>query len=253
MLIGYFLGPVALGYYSIAYRLLLIMIKLLTTVTTQVALPAFSRMQKDLKRMRKTFYKVTQYTSLISFPAFIGMAVLAPELVQTLFGEEWMPSVSVMRILAFSGILQSVYQFNGTILLSMGKPSWSLGLQCLGMIRNITVFLLLVKWGIVAVAAGFVIGGYLFSPLPLFLIKKIIHIDLVKYASQFLAPITSSVIMAGALFIMKPTVSDWISNNTLILLISTTLGGFIYVFTLALVSPKLVKELRGYLSPRLSF
>ena len=249
MLIGYFLGPVALGYYSVAYRLLLIMIKLLTTVTNQVALPTFSRMQKEPERMRKTFYKVTQYTSLISFPAFIGMAILAPELIHTLFGAEWMPSVPVMRILAFSGILQSVYQFNGTVLLAMGKPSWSLGLQCLGMFRNITIFLFLVHSGIVAVAIGFVAGGYVFSPIPLMLIKKVIRINFVEYIFQFLPPLTASAVMAGALFFMQYTILDWSLNNTLILLMSLGLGGLVYAVTLASVSPKLIKEIRNNLFP----
>ena len=73
LLIGYFLGTVALGYYSVAYRLLLIMIKLLTNVTIQVALPTFSKLQKEPDRMRAAFYKVTRYTSLVSFPAFLGI------------------------------------------------------------------------------------------------------------------------------------------------------------------------------------
>ncbi|MEA5465668.1 MOP flippase family protein [Leptothoe sp. PORK10 BA2] len=249
MLIGYFLGPVALGYYSVAYRLLLIMIKLLTTVTTQVALPTFSRMQEDPERMRKTFYKVTQYTSLVSFPAFIGMAILAPELIQALFGAEWMPSVPVMRILAFSGILQSVYQFNGTILLSIGKPSWNLGLQCLSMLCNITVFVFLVHWGIVAVAIGLVIGGYVFSPIPLLLIKKIIHINLGRYLLQFLPPLISSAVMAIGLFVMRYTVEDWLLSDTLILVMGVVLGSLVYVFALASVSPKLIKEIRNNLFP----
>ena len=61
----------------------LIMIKLLTNVTIQVALPTFSKLQKEPDRMRAAFYKVTRYTSVVSFPAFLGMAVLAPELIQT--------------------------------------------------------------------------------------------------------------------------------------------------------------------------
>ena len=36
LLIGYFLGPVALGYYSVAYRLLLVMIEVLISTTTKL-------------------------------------------------------------------------------------------------------------------------------------------------------------------------------------------------------------------------
>lgn len=253
MLIGYFLGPIALGYYSVAYRLLLIMIKLLTNVTNQVALPMFSRMQDDPDRLRRSFYKVTQYTSLIAFPTFIAMAILAPEFVNVLFGEAWMPSVPVMRILAFSGILQSVYQFNGTILLSTGKPAWRLGLQGLDVVCNIAAFLCLVNWGIVAVATGFVVGGYVRSPLSLLLVKKIIHIDVAQYLSRFLPAMTASAAMVVTLLTLQSLIKGWISSDALFLPIVIILSSLIYGLTLNLVSPHIIKELRGYLSPKFAF
>lgn len=247
LLIGYFLGPVALGYYSVAYRLLLIMIKLLSNITTQVALPTFSRLQNDPQRLRKTFYKVTQYTSLIAFPAFIGMAILAPELVQALFGEKWLPSVPVMRILAFSGILQSVTQFNGTILLSMGKPAWRLGLQGINATCNVLTFLVAVQWGIIAVAAGFVIRGYLLSPLSLILIKKIAQISLKQYLSQFLPSILSSIMMAITILATQSLLREWGQNIAFNLILSVSAGVFAYLSALMLISPKIVKDVRGSL------
>src|SRR3990172_5899036 len=42
LLIGYFLGPTMLGYYTVAYRLLRMMTELLTSVINAVALPTFS-------------------------------------------------------------------------------------------------------------------------------------------------------------------------------------------------------------------
>ncbi|MEO0456094.1 MAG: lipopolysaccharide biosynthesis protein [Cyanobacteria bacterium P01_A01_bin.114] len=252
LLIGYFLGPVALGYYSVAYRLLLIMIKLLTDVTAQVALPTFSRMQKEPERLRKAFYKVTQYTSLISFPAFLGMAALAPELVQVLFGEEWIPSIPVMRILAFNGILQSIYFFNGTVFLSTGKPSWRLFVQSLNVVFNVITFLLLVKWGIVAVAAGFVIRGYLLSPLPPLLIKKLIHIDLFHYLAQFISPLLASAAMVACIFATQSLIKNWADNNSLILASGTIVGTLVYAFTLNMISPKIIQDIKHTLLPRLA-
>ena len=80
-LIGYFLGPTMLGYYAIGYRFLMVMTKLLTNITTSVAFPMFSRIQHDPERIRRAFYKVTQYTSLIAFPMYVGAAVLALPLI----------------------------------------------------------------------------------------------------------------------------------------------------------------------------
>ena len=84
ILIGYFLGSTMLGYYTVAYKLFDVLKDLLTSVTTSVVFPTFSRLQDDPKQMQNIFYQVLWYTSLISFPAFIGMALIAPELISKL-------------------------------------------------------------------------------------------------------------------------------------------------------------------------
>ena len=52
LLIGYFLGEVALGYYAIAYRILEMMTQLLVKTIDQVALPTFARLQTEPERFR---------------------------------------------------------------------------------------------------------------------------------------------------------------------------------------------------------
>ena len=241
LLIGYFLGAVALGYYNVAYRLLLIMIKLLTNVTIQVALPTFSKLQKEPDRMRAAFYRVTRYTSLISFPAFLGMATLAPELIQTLFGNEWLPSVPVMRILALIGILQSVQYFAGTVLLAMNKPLWRLRVVFLITVCNIAGFFIAVRWGINAVAVSYAICVYTFSPVFLLMVKKLININLKKYFLQYLAPLLSSLLMMVFILGAKQVLSSW-PDSYITLAIYITTGIVAYLLGIMLLSPDLFNQ-----------
>ncbi|HEY6074486.1 MAG TPA: lipopolysaccharide biosynthesis protein, partial [Anaerolineales bacterium] len=160
-LIGYYLGPTMLGFYTVGYRLLTIIIRLVTEISNTVAFPAFARLQHDGERMRRAFYKVTQYTSLLSFPIFIGLATLSPLIVPVVFGAKWAPSIPVMQVLSFIGILQSVLFFNGSVLRASGKPNWELGIMTANAVVSVLGFMVAVRWGIVAVAASFVITGYL--------------------------------------------------------------------------------------------
>ncbi|MEM8805213.1 MAG: lipopolysaccharide biosynthesis protein [Cyanobacteria bacterium P01_G01_bin.38] len=241
MLIGYFLGPVALGYYTVAYRLLSIMIKLLSDVTAQVALPTFSRLQREPKKMRTAFYKVTQYTSLVSFPAFMGMAVLAPELIQTLFGDDWLPSVPVMQILALIGILQSVQYLAGTVILAMDKPLWRLRAMFVITAFNIAGFFIAVRWGITAVAASYVICVYLFSPIFLILMKKLIDIDFKKYFLQYTTPLLSSLFMVVFILGAKQIFYGWI-HPSISLIVCSSMAILIYLFGIMLLSPNLFDQ-----------
>jgi O-antigen/teichoic acid export membrane protein len=240
-LIGYYLGSVALGYYTIAYRLLLIMTDLLTTFMTKVAMPIFSKLQEDRERLKSAFYNVSQFTGLFSFPIFLGMAVLAHELVQNLFGSQWLPSVPVMQVLAFVGILQSIEFFNGVVITSIGKPSWNLLVNSINTVANVIAFILVVKWGIIAVAAAFVIRGYLLSPINIFMLKKLIGLKLSDYLSRYTVAITGSVIMAAVIFEARKFLNGFVATP-IVLVTCILLGAVIYVLTIRLIAPKLFDQ-----------
>lgn len=209
-LIGYFLGAKALGYYTIAYRLLFIIIKLLTGVTTSVAYPTFSRMQHDPEKMRRAFYQVTQYTSLISFPAFLVMMAMAPELTLLLFGAKWSPSIPVMQVLSIIGVVLSVSYFNNTVIKASGRPDWLLKIMLVNSVCNALGFLFAVRWGIVAVASAYVTVSYLLFPVYLRAVYRSIRIDLKTYFGQFVMPLGASLIAVAAIYGMK-TISGELS------------------------------------------
>ena len=242
LLIGYFLGPTLLGFYTIGYQLLLTTIRLVTEVTNSVAFPAFSRIQHQPDRMREAFYKVTQYTSLFAFPVFIGLATLAPELILTIFGEKWAPSIPVMQVLALIGILQSVLFFNGSVIKASGKPSWQLGIMLLNAVCSILGFLLAVRWGIVAVAASFVIVGYLLAPVSYMAVRRLIQIDFRTYLWQFIPPLTASLLMVVVIAGLKYLLRDQSLNLYLELSIYLLSGILTYVAVIGLLARHLYQQ-----------
>ncbi len=251
LLISYFLGPVALGYYSVAYRLLLIITQLLTGVINQVAMPAFSRLQQEPEKLKNAFYKVTQLTSLISFPAFLGMAALAPELVRVLFGEQWLPSIPVMQVLAFIGIVHSVTYFNGTVITAMGKPSWKLKLSFMHSVANVIGFAIAVRWGIVAVAAVYVIRSYLLTPVDLWFIRKLIGIRLTVYLRQYVIPLTGVLGMTIVIFTARELLKNLI-NLQILLAVCIVLGAVTYAVLIVLLAPKIVQQILEMINPLIS-
>lgn len=242
LLIGYFLGPTLLGFYTIGYQLLLTIIRLVTEVTNAVAFPAFSRIQHRPERMRHAFYKVTQYTSLFAFPVFIGLAALAPELVLAIFGAKWAPSIPVMQVLAMIGILQSVLFFNGSVIKASGKPSWQLGIMFLNAIGTVLGFLLAVRWGIVAVAASFVIVGYLLAPVSYIAVRRLIQIDFRTYLGQFIPSLTGSLIMVAVIAGLKYFLKEQSLNLYLELSIYLLAGVLTYLVVIGLMARHLYQQ-----------
>jgi len=241
-LVGYFLGPVALGYYTLAYKLFQTVTSLLTGVTSKVAFSSFSALQKQLDRMREAFYLVTEMTSVFSFPIFIGLAVLAPQVIPLLFGADWEKAVPVIQVLALVGILESVYYFNANVIMAMGKPSWRLKVNILNAIVNLIAFSIAVRWGIVAVAAAYVIRAYLLSPLPLYLVKKLIDIEFLTYLKKLTPQLISGIFMAVALVYLRSAFDESalpLAALTAVLI----LGGVVaYGSAMFFVSPDLPKR-----------
>lgn len=245
-LIGYFLGPVALGYYTVAYRLLVAITQMLSATTRQVAFPIFSRLQKETEQLQQAFFQATQLVSLIAFPISLGLVALAPEVVRFLFGSQWMQSVPVMQILALSGITSTISNLSGVVLVAMGKPSWSLNIVLLNTVANVFGFVVAVQWGIVAVAASFVIRDYLLLPIFIWVLSKLIHIKPATYLHQFTVPLAGSLVMLIFVLGAKQFLSDLMLQA--LLATCVTLGAIAYVTTLLFIAPKLFWQLVNFAS-----
>jgi PST family polysaccharide transporter len=118
-----------------------------------------------------------------------------------------------MQVLAFMGILHSVYYFNDTVMAALGKQHWRLRLTLLNAVGNLIAFAIAVRWGIVAVALAYTIRGYLFSPLPLLALRRLIRLDLIAYLRQFAAPFAGCIAMALAVFATRLLWSDELSHG----------------------------------------
>ena len=241
LLIGYFLGEVALGYYAIAYRILEVMTQLLIKTVDKVALPTFSRLQTEPERFRSLFYKTTQFTSLIAFPTYLGVVIFAPELIVTLFGEQWIPAIVPMQILALEGILLAVSLFHKSVFMSMGKPSWTVRISLLYATANLIACSIAVRWGIVAVATAYVISSYLVFPVSQWAVNRLIKLELMTYLRQFVTPILSSAIMVGAIVIVKHLLSDAIDPK-LLLIVGTAIGISVYALCVRILEPQLLSK-----------
>ena len=147
-----------------------------------------------------------------------------------------------MQILALIGILQSVSVFNGSVIKASGKPSWQLGIMLLNAVCSGIGFLLAVRWGIVAVAASFVIVGYLFAPVSYMAVRRLIQIDLRTYLRQFVAPLSASLIMVIVIVGLKNVFQHQGLNLYLQLSVYLTAGGLTYLFVIGLVARSLSRE-----------
>ena len=242
LLIGYFLGDVALGYYAIAHRILQVMTQLLIGTLNQVILPIFARLQKNKTDLLKTFYRATQYTCLITLPTFVGTIILGEELIITLFGQKWSDTVPIIQILCLTGILRGILFFQRSVFIALGKPSLQLKIGICNALFNVIACCLAIRWGMIAVAIAYVISDYLVFPLSLRLLMPLINLALTQYLKKFIAPLTCTLIMALTMILFKEIFIDNF-NYPLQLVVNSLIGVVIFVFSLKCVFPQLFSDL----------
>jgi O-antigen/teichoic acid export membrane protein len=242
LLIGYYLGPVALGYYSVAYKLLLVMIELLSGVVDKVSMPTFAKLQTNIPKLRDAFYKVTWSTSVLTFPCFLAMSMLSSSIVLVFFGSQWVQSIPVMQVLALSGISATIISYNSSLLKALGKPGLLLGLSSLSTLLSVISFLVVVKWGILAVALAFVIRGFVWAPVPILVTRSRLKTDLYKYFSLFLTPLIASLIMALVIILTKAIFENYL-NDLMLTIVCILYGVYTYLTVMLLIDPSFAKML----------
>ncbi|HET6910833.1 MAG TPA: lipopolysaccharide biosynthesis protein [Mycobacteriales bacterium] len=241
LLVGIVLGPVALGYYSLAYRLLLLLTDLLVGTVSSVAMPVIAEIQEDLSKVRSAFYRATRAVAVVGFPGFLALVVIAQPAVSVLYGSTWTPAVSVIRVLMFIGLLHAVlYQFN-PVFNGMGRPGITVRLTAVNAIGNVIAFVIAVHWGYVAVAVAYVCRGYLLAPLYLWAGRRTFDLDVTTWLQQWWRALLAAAIAAGATVV--PVVLLPARLGLALGLVTLTVG---YVGVLTLVDRPAVSEMLAH-------
>lgn len=109
LVVGRVLGIVSLGYYSRAFKLMLILVTYFATVVTKVLFPTMSRIQNEPERLRSAYLTGAAVLGLVSAPLGALLVVLAPEFVGVILGPKWAPAIAPFQILTAGIMFRNVY------------------------------------------------------------------------------------------------------------------------------------------------
>jgi PST family polysaccharide transporter len=244
LLIGFFLGATMLGYYSLAYSLLVTVTEILIVVPNAVVFPAFSRIRQDGALLRSSVYEATQIISIITIPFFACIIILAPELIQLLYGPQWTQSIAVVQVLMLVGIVHSAFFFFGSLLKAVGKPQWRFAMLSATAVLNVIGFVITVRWGIVAVAISYVCVGYLVAPFYLELVRRATDLSIKVYLKQYLPAMVCTLLMSLVVFTTRSAVAP-LPGPYLRLLAIILAGIFSYAFCLFLLARPVFYQVLG--------
>jgi O-antigen/teichoic acid export membrane protein len=161
MLIGRFVGAGALGVYALAYNVMFTPMVRIGLPIQQVLVPAYSRLQDEPERLASAWLRSKRLSAALLAPAFLGMAVVAPDLVPVVFGAKWHRAVHVLELLCLAGVAHSLVTLNWSALQARGRAGTLLRLNLFVSAVTLAAFAIGLHWGIVGVAASFAVAKWL--------------------------------------------------------------------------------------------
>jgi PST family polysaccharide transporter len=147
ILIGRFLGAISLGYYTLAYQIVLIPVSRVAQILGRVTYPVFVKVQTDNTRIRLGYLTMIRYISLITFPLLGTMFIMSSEFVNTIYGPRWTQAIILLQIFCVLGSVESIGTTVGGILYSKRKAN-------IAFIYNIYTVLVTMSAIIIGIAYG---------------------------------------------------------------------------------------------------
>lgn len=244
LFIGKIAGTAALGFYALAYTVSNIPATSITQIITKALFPAYSFLQDSKERLKKTYFLALKYTSLLSFPAALGLLALAPEITVVVFGTKWLPMVPVFQILCVFALFRSLGAVSGSVFNAVGKPEILKNITFLNMIAMIALIVpLTIYYGIFGAAIAVTISQIFAIILALYKVSGQLNEKFLKIILPLNTALISSFVMFAVLIAVKP----FLPLNFLFLSLEILLGIAVYSAAIYFTEKQVFKEAKQIL------
>jgi len=239
LIVGRLLGMTSLGFYDKAFNTVAKLSDRITLGGPGVSLTAFAMMQDDLPRFRRAYRKVILSVSLVGYPVLAGVAFVANELVQVMFGARWQPAALPLQILCVATMLRQISFYASSATQAQGYI-WSEVKR-----QAITVVVLAVGvatlsrwWGIAGAASGVLLSAAASTLMLQLLVRRVTALtwsDLFQPQLPGLLCAACTVIAAAA---VKQLLFWWLGEpGALTILAACAVAGGAGTLTFLLLAP----------------
>lgn len=226
LVIGRIYQSSILGYYNRGNQFPQLIVSNFNGSIQSVLFPALSAEQENKQRVKEIMRRAVVTSSFIIFPLMIGLFTIAEPLVKVLLTDKWLPSVPFLRIFCLSYALWPIHTANLQAINAIGRSDIFLRLEILKKILGITVLVISVRFGVIAIALGVLLTGIISSFINGYPNKKLLNYGYIEQIKDIIPSITLSVIMGLTIYpVIKLEIGDIYK-----IIIQVLLGLIIYIF-----------------------
>ncbi|CAM2141925.1 teichuronic acid exporter [Pararobbsia alpina] len=178
MIVGKVLGAIALGPYSLAFKIMLYPLQSIAFVASKALYPVLSANQHDPDKQRSTWLGSVSFVALITAPLMGGLVALREPFIAVALGSKWASVAPLLVWLAPVGFLQSVLSTAPAVFMVKGRTDWLLWMNFGLAMLHIVCWLLGARFGLQGIAAGYLIATLISTPVNLTVTCRLLDLPL---------------------------------------------------------------------------
>ncbi len=225
---GRFLGKSALGAYSFAWTLASMPVDKITALVVRVAQAYFSSVQDSPSELRRYLLRLTEGIAILTFPASLGMAIVADPFVRVVLGDQWLAAVAPLQLLALYASFRSVVALPPLVLNVTGDTSLTMRVGIASAVILTAAFVVGSHWGTVGIALVWIL---VYPPLTIPLYLRLGHrcgLTVRAYLKALWPAASSAVLMVAAVLAAHFLAKGW--SASLQLAVQAAVGVLTYGF-----------------------
>ncbi|MFT7071406.1 lipopolysaccharide biosynthesis protein [Patiriisocius sp. Uisw_017] len=218
LFIGKLISTKALGIYSLAFMLTVLISTQVTSMIDRVMFPFYSKIQGNLGIIRNYYLKSLRYYSLVLFPIMLVLFVLCTPIIKLFFGYKWIDAKTPIRLLVIAVMINLITHGCTIVFRSIGKPKLEMFiLSSILILVTIPSVYVGSFYGINGVAAATIVPAICNLTVSLYFLKRELNITI----ADILTKMKPSIIAFGTTFLVVTPLFLFTPLNLIFLLIIT--------------------------------
>ncbi len=208
ILLGKLYTPREVGNYTQANKWNNMGSTLVGSMVGAIAQPVFAKTDGDTVRQKRVFRKLLRFTAFVSFPAMLGLALVAKEFIVILLTEKWIESARMMQVLCIAGAFAPISALFSNLIITRGHSTtymWCSIAQCL---LQLGAAVLAAPYGITRMIEVYVVINISWLFVWHFFARQEIGLDIMEVLKDLFPYVTLSTVLVIAAGVLTMSITN---------------------------------------------
>lgn len=228
--VAFFLGVAVLGVSRIAWRLYEFALQVVVTPITSVAISALSRLSDNIAALRNAYLKYMELIFLSTTPLFVGVSLLAKDVVVLAAGHKWEDSAAVLSLLSLSALGGCIGLIFGPVMIVLGQTKVIRRQAIWQTLFTIAAVAAAAQVNLLVVVAAHVARIYIFAAISLHLMNRALEVETKQFAARCAPPLVATALMTAACLALAHFATSWLPIVRIVTV--SALGAAVYAAAL---------------------